>query len=214
MKIYIIRHGETSANKEGRLQGWSDDPLNEFGIELAEQTGKGMKGILFDAAFSSPLIRARETAEIVLRESGNEGVPIKEDDRIKEICMGTGERKKFRPGECEVDPQYVKCFLSNPIDFEGFPEGESIRTVCERTQDFLKELAKMDYGTVLVATHGCALRAMLNFLYENPSDFWHGHVPYNCVVNIIETEGSNLRLTVEDRVYYDKSLCVDRYEQY
>ena len=43
MKIYIIRHGETAANKEGQLQGWIDDPLNESGVDLAEVTGREMK---------------------------------------------------------------------------------------------------------------------------------------------------------------------------
>ena len=82
MQFYIVRHGETKANVDGYLQGWSNDPLNENGIRLAVITGQAMKDIKFDYCISSPLIRARETAEIILRESGNE-ILIQTDDRIK-----------------------------------------------------------------------------------------------------------------------------------
>ena len=64
MKIYLMRHGETEYNRVGRLQGQSDIPLNEFGIQLAEKTAEGLKSVSFDAVFSSPLQRALETARI------------------------------------------------------------------------------------------------------------------------------------------------------
>ena len=84
MQIYIIRHGETALNAKGLLQGITDEPLNRNGISLAAETGRNLRGITFDACISSPLTRARQTAEILLRESGNEGVPIEFDDRIME----------------------------------------------------------------------------------------------------------------------------------
>ena len=82
MKIYVIRHGETNANKEGVLQGSSDWPLNENGIKLAKLTGQNMKDIKFDICYSSPLIRAKDTAKYVLGESGN-NTEIIFDDRLK-----------------------------------------------------------------------------------------------------------------------------------
>lgn len=69
MKIYIIRHGETVANAEGRMQGWTNGELTELGIKLAEVTGQAMRGIKFDIAYSSPLERARQTAKLVLNNS-------------------------------------------------------------------------------------------------------------------------------------------------
>ena len=60
MRIYIVRHGETEANKQGYVQGWTDVPLNENGRILAELTGRGMKDIRFDHCFSSPLTRAKD----------------------------------------------------------------------------------------------------------------------------------------------------------
>ena len=62
MKLYIIRHGETSWNKAKKLQGRKDIMLDADGIRLAELTGEGMKDIEFDLVISSPLMRARPTA--------------------------------------------------------------------------------------------------------------------------------------------------------
>ena len=211
MLIYIIRHGETELNKLGVLQGFTDEPLNDAGRELAQVTGRGPRGIRFDACISSPLSRARETAELVLKESGNPDVPVIFDDRIKEMYAGVYEMKHLDDGP--LPEEEAELFFKDAFRFPGFPGGENIPQLCERTQGFLRELASRDDGkTYLVSTHGCALRAMLNILYEDPSDFWHGRVPYNCAVNIVEAEQGNIRLIAEDRIYYDPSLAVDRYK--
>lgn len=213
MQIYILRHGETRSNEQGRLQGWSNDPLNEMGMKLAEETGKAMKGMRFDAVFSSSLIRAYNTAEIVLRESNNNNI-IEIDDRVKEINMGSFEGKKFKPGECEVDSTLVKAFFVDPINAPVFPQGESVQEVMTRTQEFLREIATRDYENVLIVTHGCALRCMLNFLYEDKNDFWHGHVPYNCCINVVKANDGGMELIEDDLILYDENLCVDRYARF
>ena len=212
MQIYIIRHGETNANKEGRMQGQSDWELNDFGIRLAEETGRALKGVHFDAAFSSTLKRAEHTARIILKESGN-NCPVFFDNRVIEINMGNYEGKRFRGPDDGIDPMLTKQFFDDPIHAPSFPQGEDVIQVMARTQEFLKELAQKDYDTVLVSTHGCALRAMLNFLYEDKNDFWHGHVPYNCVINIVESSNGQLALTGDDIVLYSQDLCVDRYKE-
>lgn len=205
MRIYIVRHGETEANKKGYLQGWSNDPLNENGVLLAQLTGRGMKGIRFDQCISSPLNRAKETAEIILRESGN-SIPVSFDDRIKEMNFGSYERMDIR------DEKIVRFLKEPDVNFK-FPKGESATELMIRTQEFLKELiAKDDDKTYLVSTHGCALRAMLNFLYEDRDDFWHGHVPYNCCVNIIDAKDGAPTLIADDKIYYGQELAIDRYK--
>lgn len=210
MKIYIIRHGETDANKFGILQGCADIPLNSYGEELAAASGRGLKGVHFDAAFSSPLIRAKKTAELVLSESGND-CPIIIDERIKEICAGAYEGKHLRPEFGEIPAEDVRLFFNEPLKLKSFPNGENVIDVANRTQEFLHELAEKDYETVLVSTHGCALRCMLNCVYDDPLDFWHGHFPYNCVVNIVEAKDGKFTLIADDKVFYDECLCVDRY---
>lgn len=214
MQLYVIRHGETDANKEGRFQGWTDNPLNEFGIKLAEITGRNMKGIHFDGCYCSPLIRARQTAEIILRESGNEQTPVYFEDRIKEINMGTWEGKQFRNQQGDVSMEDARRFFHTPFAFPGFPEGENARDVCRRTQEFLKELiAGNRDGNYLISLHGFAMRAMLNYLYEDPSDFWQQHVPLNCEVNILEAADGQARFLEKNKVYYDDVYRIDRYKE-
>lgn len=208
MKIYILRHGETALNAKRVMQGRIDEPLNGNGRELALITGKALKGTRFDCCISSPLNRARETAAIILRESGND-IPVLLDDRLLEIDFGDLEGKKLSEmGERGYG------FYMDPFRFDGFPGGESIRDVCRRTQLFLKELVARDDGkTYLVSTHGCAMRGMVNYLSEEPENYWFGHAPYNCSFTIVDAEGGDARIAELDKVYYDPDLIVDLFQK-
>ena len=217
MRIYVVRHGETEANALGVFQGQTDGKLAESGWELARVTGRALAGVTFDAAFSSSLSRARQTARVMLDESGNGSVPLQVDDRLLEIYMGDCEGLRFRPGEREIDAELCRLFFEDPFRFPGFPNGEDTEAVCKRTQEFLHDLAAGRLGrfdTVMVSTHGFALRAMLNGLYDDPGDFWLGHVPFNCSVSIVDCDDDACQLVECDKVYYNESLCVDRYASY
>ena len=88
MKLYLIRHGETDLNKKRILQGQTNSELNDYGRELARLTAEGLMEVPFDLAFTSPLKRAKETAQIIL--SGR-NVPLLEETRIQEISLGEYE---------------------------------------------------------------------------------------------------------------------------
>lgn len=215
MRAYVIRHGETVANASGILEGRSDGRLTDAGVALAREVGKALSGVRFDLAYTSPLARARRTAEEVLAASSTPDVPLLEDDRLMEVDMGAWEGLRFRPDEREVDAWLCRLFFEDPFAFGGFPDGESIFALCRRTQGFLSWLASRgENKTVLVSTHGCALRAMLNRLYEDSSDFWQGGVPLNCTVSMVEVSQNNMMLTESDLVLYDKAHIVDRYSSY
>ena len=177
MLIYIVRHGETNLNVKGVLQGHLDEPINQSGVDLAEITGREMRDIHFDACISSPLVRAKETAEIILRETGND-IPVETDERIKEMNFGEKEGDKLASmGEEGM------LFFTDSFHFKGFPGGENIQQVCDRTKEFMDELIARDDGkTYLISTHGVALRALLNPFYEDRANFWQSQVPYNCCV--------------------------------
>ena len=213
MLIYVMRHGETKANEEGMLQGTLDYPLNELGVKLARETGRGMakEGIHFTACISSPLIRAVQTAQLVLKESGNENTPLIFDKRIAEVDMGEWEGLKIRGDLGELEKR-AQEFIRDPLKYPGSQKGENAEDVCRRTQAFLRELMeKDDEGTYLVTMHGFALRAMLRMFYDQDEDFWHGHIPYNCVVNVVEVSNGQAKLIKDDIIYYDPDMCVDRY---
>ena len=88
MILYIIRHGETQWNVEGRLQGQSDTQLDEKGIRLAKVTAEALKEVPFALGITSPLSRAKVTAQIIL---GDRNVPLYEDERIQELSFGPGK---------------------------------------------------------------------------------------------------------------------------
>ena len=86
--LYIIRHGKTAWNEVHKLQGKTDVPLNEEGRQMVEEAGKRYRDTHFDVCYCSPLIRARETAEAVLR---GRDVPIITDARLEEMSFGVCE---------------------------------------------------------------------------------------------------------------------------
>ena len=102
MLLYFIRHGQTDWNKDMRMQGQSDIPLNENGRESAIEAGKTLANTHIDLAFSSPLKRAKETAELVL---AGRDIPIIEDKRIEEICFGI----------CEGTASFCRCRSGHPV---------------------------------------------------------------------------------------------------
>ena len=218
MKLYIIRHGETKLNALGRLQGWTDEPLNQNGKDLAVITGEALKEVPFDLVITSPLKRASETGEIIAAASKkyfDRKIPVIEDRRIMEFNWGSWEGLGCLESNFEVpDPNY-NLFFTNAFQYQGSPDGESIPDVMKRTGDFFNELiANPDYQdkTILIATHGCALRAMLNPIYENKDNFWQEHVPYNCAVTIVDVKDGKAQIIAKDKIYYDKSLCFDHYK--
>ncbi|MCR4651164.1 MAG: histidine phosphatase family protein [Lachnospiraceae bacterium] len=196
MNIYLVRHGETDWNKEHKLQGQADIPLNDRGREMAEKTAEGLKGIDFDYAFSSPLERAVETARIII---GDRDVEIKTDPRMKEINFGASEG-------CGLDD--VKDHPENPIyQFEFDTEhyvpsegGETFDEVYQRSNEFfMEEVLSLEgkYANVLILGHGCTNRTILNSIMEVPlRDFWHAKM-HNCNVSIINVSGGVATVTAE-----------------
>ena len=212
MLIYVIRHGETSWNVLRKLQWHQGAALDEKGVRLAEITAEALKEVPFDICYTSPLVRARQTSQIQLK---GRDVQIVEEPRIMEIGFGEWEGLCCAPGRMEMPEEEFMKFYSDPFHFGAPPGGESIRDVCRRTADFYQELIRRkDYEdkTVLVSTHGCASRAFLNNVYENKEDYWHGGVPMNCAVNIVEVKNGVGRLKAEDQIYYNKEDCVDFYQ--
>ncbi len=203
MKIYLIRHGETDQNKRKCLQGRTDIVLNEYGRELAYRTAEGMKDITFDIIFSSPLKRARETAEIIRRERN---IPIIIEDRIQEISFGTYEGLCFAKEGFSVPDESFLNFFDKPECYHTPPQGESFEDVIARTGDFLAELVKReDYRdkTILLSTHGCALKAVLANARHTPiAEFWGEGVHKNCAVSLMEVTEGEINVVEEGRLYY------------
>lgn len=137
--IYIVRHGQTDWNVEGRYQGRLDIELNAKGIEQAERIKEKLDGVKFDKVFSSPLKRAYKTAQIITSKD------ITVDDRIIERCNGELEGK-------------LKTDVKANIDFNDSSENrmgiENIVDFRQRIKKFFEEVSEKYKGkNVLVVTH-------------------------------------------------------------
>ncbi|MDD6154066.1 MAG: histidine phosphatase family protein [Eubacteriales bacterium] len=216
MKIYIIRHGETNANISGIVDGWVDIPLNSKGRKLAQITAKKMADIKFDKVISSPLKRAYETAEIILKYNDAESPVIETEDRLKEMYWGEWECLSLSPANFNIpNKENFNKFYTDPYDFVPAEDGESIRDVVERTGEFYNELIHREDlkdSTILLSTHGFAMRCLMQSVYKDTTDFWHGGVPDNCAVQIIDVRDGVSHLIGDDVVYYDKSEAVNPFK--
>ena len=155
MNIYIVRHGQTEYNINGRIGGRIDVPLNEKGIEEAYEVKEKLKDIKFDKVYSSPLKRAYETARIITNED------IIKDDRIIERSNGKLEGK-------------LKSEIKEIIDFNDPNEKrydiESIIDFRNRIKNFLDDITNMDGENILIVTHAGVGIYMRCYFEGEPKD--------------------------------------------
>jgi alpha-ribazole phosphatase/probable phosphoglycerate mutase len=178
MKIFIARHGQTDYNASKLMQGRSDIPLNATGIAQAGTVRDKLKDYKFDAVYSSPLIRAVKTAQII---SGVNEDEIIKDDRIIEANFGKYEMRKY--SACGIP---FSLYWTLPEIFPA-PKGvETTAQMIERTSSFLSELEKKDYENVLVVCHGGIIRAIRGYLEDAKRGYIWRPRPKNCEVRVYE----------------------------
>ncbi len=202
MTVYLIRHGETDFNKHKQLQGRSNISLNAYGRELAEITGRSLRDIAFDYVYSSPLGRALETAKLLL---GDREVPILSEERIIEISFGEHEGKSFHPDHFTISDKDFMNFFQAPEKYKVPEGGESFEDVIARTGEFWNDLVQNPMHqnkTILVSTHGCALKAILANIRKTPvTRFWGEGVHKNCAVTIVRIQDNQYEID-EGKIYY------------
>jgi broad specificity phosphatase PhoE len=155
--ILLARHGETDDNRQPlRFQGFRDTPLNDLGrrqaAELADQVATD--GIA--SLWSSDLVRASETAEIV---GARIGLTARLDSRLREACRGDWEGRLFVDVERE-EPERYAAWMRAGADFR-FPGGESLQDQQDRVSAALEEIHRGGALPALVVCHGGSIRAML-----------------------------------------------------
>ena len=170
--LYLLRHGTTDWNKMRKLQGRSDVPLNDEGRELARKAAKECADVHFDVCYSSPLVRAKETAEIFLE---GRDVPIYYDDRLQEMYFGEYEGLENcleRPDKPEIH-----ALFKEPEKYFGAPGGaETFDDLFARTGAFLDEVVYplLEQGKdVLIVGHGAMNSSIVSRIRNySRADFW------------------------------------------
>ena len=170
-RIFLIRHGETNWNKEGRFQGQIDIPLNTNGKNQARKTFEYLRNITFNKAFSSSMHRPYETAQIILQR--NNDLKIEKIDSLVEISHGLWEGKL----EAEIKekwPTLLKNWHDKPEEVV-MPEGESIKDVSERSTEAFNKIcsSQKDNDLTLLVAHDAVNKTLIcNILGIDYSNIW------------------------------------------
>ena len=198
MIIYIIRHGETDWNVLRKFQGRTDIPLNENGRQVAAWTKEGLKDVAFDLVYTSPLRRAKETAQIIV---GDRQIPIIEEERIIEMNFGS-----YEGVEARLQDDNLKRFFKAPEQYRAPEGGESIEEVLQRAGEFLEELysdERLSNSTILMSTHGAMLSALMcKIKGVGVADFWSGGLYKNCGFSVIEVKEGKSHILKESVIAY------------
>ena len=186
-KLYIVRHGETVWNREGRIQGHTDVGLSERGREQARLLAQRLESIALDAAYASDLSRASDTARVILKDRE---VPLYPTPRLREYHKGAFEG--LTEGELRARyPSEYPGYVAKDLDYA--PEGgESTRGVSARMAAVINEIKERHLSdNVLVVGHGGSLRAAMMALLGMPMDANWRFVFGNCTLTIVDTYHDN-----------------------
>ena len=184
--IYIIRHGKTELNRANILQGRSDHPLNDEGVLQAKTAADQLKDVRFDHVFSSPLIRAVQTARIIAPNMA----PVI-DERLIEMDYGPYEGTDLN----RLPPEIIfffRDFVHNPA-----PQGmEQLSSVVRRAGSFLEQIRCLS-GNILISTHAIAMKGLLEYLTpESNGSYWSKYIG-NCTVYMAENNNGRIDVPKE-----------------
>jgi 2,3-bisphosphoglycerate-dependent phosphoglycerate mutase len=171
--LVLVRHGESDWNKKNLFTGWRDVGLTEQGITEAREAGRKLKaqGLTFDVAFTSALVRAQRTLDLMLEELGQSGIPVFKDQALNERDYGDlsglnkdDARKKWGEDQVHI---WRRSYDVAP------PGGESLRDTAARVlpyyiQEILPRVMRGEH--VLVSAHGNSLRALVMVLDKHTTE--------------------------------------------
>ena len=147
MNLLFVRHGQTDLNAAGRIQGRNDAPLNDTGIAQARWLVEALRSEEFSLVITSPLQRARTTAEIIAQAFS---VPLQLDDRLLERDFGTLQNQPYQTLPVHPVTGEPDFFRDAYHEFHAEP----ICDMMSRVTEFLEDIARKDHPSILVVAHG------------------------------------------------------------
>ena len=211
MQQYLVRHGESVSNLEGRVQGQADIELSALGYAQARQVAAWSRTLAATAPgsralgeiWSSPLRRARETAAVI---AAAVGLPVLVEERLCELHAGIFQGHLWADLEAEF-PEEVARWRSGDVDYV-IPGGESRAQLAARGRAALEALAARDAPSMIVVAHGGVLTAALGSMIgcEHPLLAAAAERPFtrlpalaNCSVTQLDWPGPRLMAFNETR---------------
>lgn len=170
-QLIILRHGQSQWNLENRFTGWVDIDLSEQGIKEAQEAGEKLKGYKFDKAYTSDLIRAQRTLEIILGIIGQKDIPIEKNKALNERMYGDLQglnkdelREKYGAEQVQI---WRRSYAVAP------PNGESLKDTAARVIPYWENKIVPDLKAeknILISAHGNSLRALVMYLEKISED--------------------------------------------
>ncbi len=186
MRLLLLRHGQTHANVEMRLCGWTDDPLDDQGDRQARAIARRLATeAAVNAVYASPLCRARATAEYAARALGV--TEVVERPGLRERHFGAFENLPL-PTVMKQYPDFAAAWTAPGAADWGPPEGEMSRQFVGRVMDELNSIIERHSGDerVLVVTHGGVISAALAVWFAGDASRWRDYLVSNCSVTEVE----------------------------
>jgi len=163
--LIVLRHGQSQWNLENRFTGWVDIDLSEQGIKEAMEAGEKLKDYKFDKAYTSDLIRAQRTLDIILDIIGQKDIPIEKDKALNERMYGDLQglnkdelRVKYGAEQVQI---WRRSYAVAP------PNGESLKDTAARVLPYWESKIVPDLKAgknILISAHGNSLRALVMYL--------------------------------------------------
>jgi probable phosphoglycerate mutase len=189
-RICIIRHGETRWNAEGRIQGHTDIPLNETGRAQALAMAFNAAHHRFHAIYSSDLLRATETAQVLAQR---EDLEVKLLPQLRERHFGQFQGLTAAQG-AERHPEAYAHYVARDLDYD-FGTGESLRRFAERVADGIDWLVRHHGGqTIAAVSHSGVLDVVYRRATGRPLDTPRDFKIPNCALNWFHFDGQGWHL--------------------
>ena len=190
--LYLVRHGATENNDAypPRLQGRrTDPPLSAEGLLQAQRTAQWLAGRPLAAVYSSPLLRARQTAEAI---AGRHRLEVERVDDLIEVDVGLWEGRAWEEIE-RTDPEAYRLFMSDAT-VNPYLGGENLTVVAARAVPAIERLMAQNVGrTIVVVAHNVVNRLYLAHLLKSPLARYRSIPQDNCGVNLLRYEAGEVR---------------------
>jgi len=207
IKLYITRHGETIWNTEKRMQGWQDSNLTEKGKKNAESLGERLKDIEFEAIYSSPSGRTKNTTELV---KGDREIPIIFDDQLREMNLGNFEGQTMDSIR-ETNPIEIDRFWNAPELFVPVG-GETFIDVRERALKILGRIKNNHLtGNILIVTHSVMIKTLFSIFNHSPIEkLWDPPFIHDTSLTIVEMNDDEYKIVLEGDISHKSPILLNQ----
>jgi probable phosphoglycerate mutase len=203
MRIYLVRHGETEWNRVRRFQGRSDLPLNQEGKKQVRALALALQNIPLLAIYTSPLLRALETARSI--KVFHPSTPLFEEESLMEMDLGEFDGMNVQDW-AEQYPDFRKAWNENPASVK-MPGGESLKDVQDRAKETLKRITRIypSDSTICIISHNFVNLTLLCDLLKIPLNRFRELRQENAAFNVIRKKGNRLYVElVNQRSHLEK----------